>query len=153
VFIAVFFIGLFEATLQEKIALAILMPVVASMGGIAGTQTLILVTRGIATGRVTSSNLKVLMNKEVAIGFLNGIIWSVVIALATYFWFEDVMLSLVIAMAVIVNLIFAAFSGAFLPSLLIKFKIDPALAGGVILTTITDVIGFVAFLGLASLVI
>ncbi len=153
VFIAVFFIGLFEATLQEKIALAILMPVVASMGGIAGTQTLILVTRGIATGRVTSSNLKVLMNKEVAIGFLNGIVWSVVIALATYFWFEDVMLSLVIALAVIVNLIFAAFSGAFLPSLLIKFKIDPALAGGVILTTITDVIGFVAFLGLASLVI
>ncbi|MEO1890648.1 MAG: magnesium transporter [Candidatus Thioglobus sp.] len=153
VFIAVFFIGLFEATLQEKIALAILMPVVASMGGIAGTQTLILVTRGIATGRVTSSNLKVLMNKEVAIGFLNGVVWSVVIALATYFWFEDVMLSLVIALAVIVNLIFAAFSGAFLPSLLIKFKIDPALAGGVILTTITDVIGFVAFLGLASLVI
>jgi len=153
VFIAVFFIGLFEATLQEKIALAILMPVVASMGGIAGTQTLILVTRGIATGRITTSNLKVLMNKEVAIGFLNGIVWSVVIALATYFWFEDVMLSLVIALAVIVNLIFAAFSGAFLPSLLIKFKIDPALAGGVILTTITDVIGFVAFLGLASLVI
>ena len=153
VFIAVFFIGLFEATLQEKIALAILMPVVASMGGIAGTQTLILVTRGIATGRVTTSNLKVLMNKEVAIGFLNGIVWSVVISLATYFWFEDVMLSLVIALAVIVNLIFAAFSGAFLPSLLIKFKIDPALAGGVILTTITDVIGFVAFLGLASLVI
>jgi len=153
VFIAVFFIGLFEATLQEKIALAILMPVVASMGGIAGTQTLILVTRGIATGRVTTSNLKVLMNKEVAIGFLNGIVWSVIIALATYFWFEDVMLSLVIALAVIVNLIFAAFSGAFLPSLLIKFKIDPALAGGVILTTITDVIGFVAFLGLASLVI
>ncbi len=153
IFIAVFFIGLFEATLQEKIALAILMPVVASMGGIAGTQTLILVTRGIATGRVTTSNLKILINKEVAIGFLNGIVWSVVIALATYFWFDDVMLSLVIALAVIVNLIFAAFAGAFLPSLLIKFKIDPALAGGVILTTITDVIGFVAFLGLASLVI
>jgi magnesium transporter len=132
IFIAVFFIGLFEATLQEKIALAILMPVVASMGGIAGTQTLILVTRGIATGRVTTSNLKILINKEVAIGFLNGIVWSVVIALATYFWFDDVMLSLVIALAIIVNLIFAAFAGAFLPSLLIKFKIDPALAGGVI---------------------
>jgi magnesium transporter len=153
VFIAVFFIGLFEATLQEKIALAILMPVVASMGGIAGTQTLILVTRGIATGRVTHSNLKVLMNKEVAIGFLNGVLWSVVIGLATYVWFADLVLSLVIAAAIIVNLIFAAFSGAFLPSLLIKFKIDPALAGGVILTTITDVIGFVAFLGLASLTI
>ena len=153
VFIAVFFIGLFEATLQEKIALAILMPVVASMGGIAGTQTLILVTRGIATGGVTTSNLKVLMNKEVAIGFLNGIIWAIVIGVATYVWFEDVMLSVVIACAIIVNLIFAAFSGAFLPSILIKLKIDPALAGGVILTTITDVIGFVAFLGLASLVI
>ncbi|MBT3276683.1 magnesium transporter [Candidatus Thioglobus sp.] len=153
VFVAVFFIGLFEATLQEKIALAVLMPVVASMGGIAGTQTLILVTRGIATGRVTTSNLKVLMSKEVAIGFLNGILWSVVIGLATYVWFADLTLSLVIASAIVVNLIFAAFSGAFLPSLLIKFKIDPALAGGVILTTITDVIGFVAFLGLASLVI
>jgi len=153
VFVAVFFIGLFEATLQDKIALAILMPVVASMGGIAGTQTLILVTRGIATGRVTTSNLKVLVNKEVAIGFLNGVLWSSVIGLATYVWFEDLTLSLVISTAIIVNLIFAAFSGAFLPSLLIRFKIDPALAGGVILTTITDVIGFVAFLGLASLVI
>ncbi len=153
VFVAVFFIGLFEATLQDKIALAILMPVVASMGGIAGTQTLILVTRGIATGRVTTSNLKVLMSKEVAIGFLNGILWSSVIGLATYVWFEDLTLSLVISTAIVVNLIFAAFSGAFLPSLLIRFKIDPALAGGVILTTITDVIGFVAFLGLASLVI
>ena len=153
VFVAVFFIGLFEATLQEKIALAILMPVVASMGGIAGTQTLILVTRGIATGRVTHSNLKVLMSKEVSIGLLNGLLWSVIIGVATYIWFEDLTLSLVIALAIVVNLIFAAFSGAFLPALLIKFKIDPALAGGVILTTITDVIGFVAFLGLAALVI
>lgn len=153
VFIAVFFIALFEATLEEKIALAILMPVVASMGGIAGTQTLILVTRGIATGRITTSNLKALMSKEVAIGFLNGILWALVIGLATYIWFADLLLSVVIALAVIVNLIFAAFSGAFLPALLIKFKIDPALAGGVILTTITDVIGFVAFLGLASLAI
>lgn len=153
VFIAVFFIGLFEATLQEKIALAILMPVVASMGGIAGMQTLILVTRGIATGRITSSNLKVLMSKEVAIGTLNGLIWALIIGLATHLWFNDVLLSVVIALAVIVNLIFAAFAGAILPSLLTKFKIDPALAGGVILTTITDVIGFVAFLGLASLVV
>ena len=143
-FIAVFFIGLFEATLQEKIALAILMPVVASMGGIAGTQTLILVTRGIATGRITTTNIKALVSKEVAIGFLNGILWSVVIAIATYLWFADIQLSIVIALAIVANLIFAAFSGAFLPSLLVKLKIDPALAGGVILTTITDVIGFVA---------
>ncbi len=152
-FIAVFFIGLFKATLEQKVALAILMPVVASMGGVAGTQTLILVTRGIATGRVTISNLKLLMTKEVAVGFLNGIFWAVIIAIATYIWFEDAVISLVISLAIIANLIFAAFSGAFLPLLLVKLKIDPALAGGVILTTITDVIGFVAFLGLAAMVI
>ena len=152
-FIAVYFIGLFEATLQQKIALAILMPVVASMGGIAGTQTLIIVTRGIATGRVTTANIKALINKEVAVSGLNGIIWSIVIALITYYWFADLLLSLIIALAIITNLVVAAFSGAFLPLLLSKLKIDPALAGGVILTTITDVIGFVAFLGLAALFI
>ena len=152
-FIAVYFIGLFEATLQQKITLAILMPVVASMGGIAGTQTLIIVTRGIATGRVTTANIKSLINKEVAVSGLNGVIWSIVIALATYYWFSDVVLSIVIGLAIIVNLVVAAFSGAFLPLLLTKLRIDPALAGGVILTTITDVIGFVAFLGLAALVI
>ena len=152
-FIAVYFIGLFEATLQQKIALAILMPVVASMGGIAGTQTLIIVTRGIATGRVTTANIKSLINKEVAVSGLNGVIWSIVIALTTYYWFSDVVLSVVIGLAIIVNLVVAAFSGAFLPLLLTKLRIDPALAGGVILTTITDVIGFVAFLGLAALVI
>jgi len=152
-FIAVYFIGLFEATLQQKIALAILMPVVASMGGIAGTQTLIIVTRGIATGRVTTANIKSLINKEVAVSVLNGIIWSIVIALTTYYWFNDIMLSVVIGLAIIVNLVVAAFSGAFLPLLQTKLRIDPALAGGVILTTITDVIGFVAFLGLAALVI
>ena len=152
-FIAVYFIGLFEATLQQKIALAILMPVVASMGGIAGTQTLIIVTRGIATGRVTSANIKALINKEVAVSGLNGIIWSLVIGLITYYWFSDLLLSLIIALAIITNLVVAAFSGAFLPLLLSKLRIDPALAGGVILTTITDVIGFVAFLGLAALFI
>ena len=152
-FIAVYFIGLFEATLQQKIALAILMPVVASMGGIAGTQTLIIVTRGIATGRVTTANIKTLINKEVAVSGLNGIIWSIVIGLITYYWFADLLLSLIIALAIITNLVIAAFSGAFLPLLLSKLKIDPALAGGVILTTITDVIGFVAFLGLAALFI
>ena len=152
-FIAVYFIGLFEATLQQKIALAILMPVVASMGGIAGTQTLIIVTRGIATGRVTSANIKTLISKEVAVSGLNGIIWSIVIGLITYYWFSDLLLSLIIALAIITNLLVAAFSGAFLPLALTKLKIDPALAGGVILTTITDVIGFVAFLGLAALFI
>ena len=151
--IAVYFIGLFEATLQQKIALAILMPVVASMGGIAGTQTLIIVTRGIATGKVTTANIKALINKELAVSGLNGIIWSLVIGLITYYWFSDLLLSLIIALAIITNLIVAAFSGAFLPLLLSKLRIDPALAGGVILTTITDVIGFVAFLGLAAIFI
>ena len=104
-FIAVYFIGLFEATLQQKIALAILMPVVASMGGIAGTQTLIIVTRGIATGRVTTANIKALINKEVAVSGLNGIIWSIVIGLITYYWFSDMLLSLIIALAIITNLV------------------------------------------------
>ena len=152
-FIAVYFIGLFEATLQQKIALAILMPVVASMGGIAGTQTLIIVTRGIATGRVSAANIRLLINKEVAVSLLNGFIWSIVIGLITFYWFSDFLLSFIIALAIIVNLLVAAFSGAFLPLMLTKLKIDPAIAGGVILTTITDVIGFVAFLGLAALFI
>ncbi|MBP05771.1 MAG: magnesium transporter [Chloroflexi bacterium] len=152
-FIAVYFIGLFEATLQQKIALAILMPVVASMGGIAGTQTLIIVTRGIATGRVSAANIRLLINKEVAVSLLNGFIWSIVIGLITFYWFSDLLLCFIIALAIIVNLVVAAFSGAFLPLMLTRLKIDPALAGGVILTTITDVIGFVAFLGLAALFI
>ena len=121
-FIAVYFIGLFEATLQQKIALAILMPVVASMGGIAGTQTLIIVTRGIATGRVTTANIKTLINKEVAVSGLNGIIWSIVIGLITYYWFADLLLRLIIALAIITNLVVAAFSGAFLPLLLSKLN-------------------------------
>jgi magnesium transporter len=152
VFIAIFFISLFEQTLEKVIALAILMPVVASMGGIAGTQTLILTTRGIATGRINISNLKILISKEVAIGVLNGLAWSVVIAILTYIWFENIILSIIIALAIIANLIVAAFYGAFLPLILKKLKIDPALAGGVILTTITDIIGFVCFLGLAALI-
>ena len=106
------------------IALAIPMPVVASMGGIAGTQTLIIVTRGIATGRVTTANIKTLINKEVAVSGLNGIIWSIVIGLITYYWFADLLLSLIIALAIITNLVVAAFSGAFLPLLLSKLKID-----------------------------
>lgn len=152
-FIAVFFIGLFETTLQNTIALAILMPIVASMGGIAGTQTLILATRGIATGKVTNSNLRTLTSKEMAVGLLNGCLWAIVIGFLTFLWFENQQIAWIIGFAVLVNLIFAAFSGAVLPSLLTKLNIDPALAGGVILTTITDVIGFVAFLGVASLVI
>lgn len=152
-FIVVYFIGLFEATIEQKIALAILMPVVASMGGIAGMQTLILVTRGIATKKINMSNIKSLLNKEVSIGILNGFLWALLIAVITFYWFGDLLISFIISLAIIFNLIIAAFSGACLPLFLKKMKIDPALAGGVILTTITDVMGFVIFLGLATIFI
>ena len=105
------------------------------------------------TKSLTSAATIILINKEVAVSVLNGVIWSIVIGLITYYWFSDLFLSIIIAVAIIVNLVVAAFSGAFLPLLLTKLKIDPALAGGVILTTITDVIGFVAFLGLAAIFI
>ena len=153
IFIAVFFIDLFAETIEQTIALAVLMPVVASMGGIAGTQSLILITRGVATGVVSRGNIGSLLNKEIIISLLNGVLWSVVIAFITYIWFADIRLSLIIAVAIIVNIFSAAIFGSLLPLILERFGIDPALAGGVILTTITDVIGFVAFLGLATIVL
>ncbi len=152
-FIAVMVINLFETTIQAKIALAVLMPVVASMGGIAGTQTLILFTRGIATNKISRINFKWLFSKEAGIGILNGIIWSAIISVIVYLWFDDILLSVVIAIAIIINLFIASISGVILPIMLTKLNIDPALAGGVILTTITDVIGFASFLGLASVLI
>jgi len=146
-------IGQFEATIEKLVALAVLMPVVASMGGIAGSQTLTLVIRGIATGQVGSANAKQLLNKELAVGALNGILWSVVVALVALLWFKDLQLSAIIAVAILVNLVVAALAGATIPLLLKKMNIDPALAGGVVLTTVTDVIGFLAFLGLAAIFI
>jgi magnesium transporter len=143
-------IGQFEATIEKLVALAVLMPVVASMGGIAGSQTLTLVIRGIATGQIGSSNARRLLNKELAVGVLNGITWAVVVSIIAFFWFDDELLSYIIAAAILVNLIVAALAGATIPMMLHKFKIDPALAGGVVLTTVTDVIGFLAFLGLAA---
>lgn len=150
-FIAVYFIGLFEATLEEKVVLAILMPIVASMGGIAGTQTLILVIRNMANDKINMSNIKSLLNKEVAVGLLNGILWALVVSIITFYWFNDLLVSFIISLAIVFNIIVAAFFGAFLPLFLKKLKIDPALAGGVILTTITDVVGFVLFLGMATI--
>ena len=143
-------IGQFEATIEKLVALAVLMPIVASMGGIAGSQTLTLVIRGIATGQIGSSNARRLLNKELAVGILNGMIWAIVVALIAFFWFDDKMLSYIIAAAILVNLIVAALAGATIPMILHKMKIDPALAGGVVLTTVTDVIGFLAFLGMAA---
>ena len=138
------------ATIEKVVALAILMPIVASMGGIAGSQSLALVIRAQALDQIGSSNSKLLILKESAIGLLNGIIWSGVIAAIVYFWFDSVFLGGVIAAAIMINLIIGAISGVSLPLILEKLDIDPALAGGVILTTITDVVGFVSLLGIAT---
>lgn len=146
-------IGQFEATIEKLVALAILMPVVASMGGIAGSQTLTLVIRGMALGRVGKTNSKRLLKKELLVGVFNGLIWAFIIAAVAGIWFDSVKLSYIIGAAIIINLFVAALAGASIPLILNKLKIDPALAGTVILTTVTDVIGFFAFLGLASIFI
>lgn len=142
---------LFEATLSQMAVLAILNTIVPSMGGVAGNQTLTLVIRGMALGHVSPSNSRWLINKELAIGFLNGVIWAVLIASVIALWKQDFTLGVIIAFAMLVNMIAAALSGATLPIIMKKLKIDPALAGSVILTTITDVVGIFAFLGTATL--
>ncbi|MFQ3248713.1 MAG: magnesium transporter [Glaciecola sp.] len=150
-FLASAFIGMFEATLQQVVALAVLMPVVASMGGIAGSQTLTLIIRGLALKQVTPANMMVLLVKELKVGGLNGVIWALVIGVVAYAWFSDPLLGAVIAIAIFLNIVAAAFAGVFVPVILDKLKIDPALSGSVILTTVTDIVGFVAFLGLGTL--
>jgi len=143
-------IGIFEATIEKIVALAILMPIVASMGGIAGSQSLALVIRAQALDQIGATNSKLLVYKESAIGLLNGIIWSIVVAGIVYLWFDSIFLGGVIAAALMINLIVGAISGVSLPLILERLNIDPALAGGVILTTITDVVGFVSLLGIAT---
>ena len=149
-FIASAVIGMFEATLDKVVALAILMPIVASMGGIAGSQTLTLVIRGMATGHIRHNNLKWLLSREVLVGLLNGTLWGLAVAVAAAIWFSDIIIGLIIGCALIINLVVAVFSGSVLPSLLKSMNIDPALAGSVLLTTITDVVGYFVFLGLAT---
>jgi magnesium transporter len=143
-------IGLFQGTIDQVVALAVLMPIVASMGGVAGSQTLTLVIRGQAIGHIDSNNVGWLLNREFIVGLSNGILWAFVIAAVTFVWFRDVHLSIIIGVAIVINLVVAAVAGTFLPVLLKRMKIDPALAGSVVLTTITDVVGFFAFLGLAA---
>jgi magnesium transporter len=150
-FLAAWVIGRFEDTIQQIVALAVLMPVVASMGGIAGTQTLTLAIRGLALGQLTSNNSRWLLMKELAVAAINSVIWALVVALIAWVWFSDPEIALVIGAAISINLLAAALAGALLPLALERFGIDPALAGGVILTTVTDVVGFLAFLGLATL--
>ena len=150
-FVASAVINLFQDTIEKVVALAVLMPIVASMGGIAGTQTLTVLIRGIAMGQVGRNNQLWLVNRELLIGIFNGLLWASVVAVAASVWFNDWHIGLIIAAAMVINLITAALTGAVIPLLMTRAKIDPALAGGVVLTTVTDVVGFVSFLGLATL--
>ena len=150
-FLAASVIDLFEATIQQIVALAVLMPIVASMGGIAGSQTLTLVVRGLALRQVTPANSASLLNKEVSVGLVNGLIWAVVVSIVAGLWFHNSHIGLLLGTAMLINLVCAAAAGVLIPVLLDKMGIDPALAGGVLLTTVTDVVGFMAFLGLATL--
>lgn len=149
-FLAAWVIGLYAQTLEKIVALAVLMPIVASMGGIAGSQTLTLAIRGLALGQISSGNRLWLSRKEVVIGVINGLIWAVVVAGIAWLWFDNPGISLVIAAAIVINLIAAAAAGIAVPILLHRFGIDPALSGSVVLTTVTDVVGFMSFLGLAT---
>jgi len=151
VFMAAWVIGRFEAALDQIVALAVLMPVVASMGGIAGSQTLTLTIRGLALNQIAGSNVRWLTLKELSVGALNGLVWSVVVAVVSYLWFGSLGIAVIIAAAMILNLLAAALSGVSIPLILTRMGIDPALSGAVILTTVTDIIGFLSFLGLASI--
>ncbi len=150
-FLASAVINLFEETIAKVVALAVLMPIVASMGGVAGSQTLTLVIRSMAQGQLVESNRRWLMKRELAVGVLNGALWAAIVAAAAATLFDDKMLGLIIATALIINLVVAALAGALLPGILKNLGIDPAIAGSVVLTTITDVVGFMSFLGLATL--
>ncbi len=143
-------INIFQDTIDKVVALAVLMPIVASMGGVAGSQTLTVVIRGIALGHISRGNLSWLLSREFQVGLINGLIWALIMGGIAAVWFDDKIIAFIIAAAMIINLIFAALAGALLPVVLKSMKIDPALAGGVALTTITDVVGFFAFLGLAT---
>lgn len=144
-------INIFQDTIEKVVALAILMPIVASMGGVAGTQTLTMVVRGIALGHIGRSNSSWLIKREALIGAINGCVFALIVAVAAALWFNDPRIGIIIAAAMLINLVTAGLAGAMLPMLLKSMNIDPALAGSVVLTTITDVVGFMSFLGLATL--
>ena len=151
-FLAAWVIGFFEEILDQVVALAILITIVPSMGGIAGSQTLTIAIRGLALGQLGSSNYRSLVTKEVSVGLLNGLIWAIVVASLSIAWFGNYNIGAVIAFALVVNLLAGAFAGALIPVILRQIGIDPAIAGGVVLTTVTDVVGIIAFLGMATLV-
>ena len=152
-FLAAWVIGLFEGSIEKMVALAVLMPVVASMGGVAGSQTLTLVTRGMALDQIGRRNIWKLAAHELTIGGFNGIFWAGVVAAIAYYWFNDLMLGMVFGAAMLIVIFTGALAGTFIPLILKWMGIDPALAGGVVLTTATDAIGFFAFLGLATIML
>lgn len=143
-------IAFYQDTIEKVVALAVLMPIVASMGGIAGTQSLTVLIRAMAMGQINDRTEIWLVRREILVSIINGLIWALVIAVIAAYWFDDTTLGLIIAFAIIINLITAGIAGASLPLILDRLRIDPALAGGVVLTTITDVVGFFAFLGVAA---
>ncbi|HEY5740373.1 MAG TPA: magnesium transporter [Gammaproteobacteria bacterium] len=152
-FLAAWVIGFFEDILDQVVALAILITIVPSMGDIAGSQTLTIAIRGLAVGQLGSSNYRSLLKKEVLVGLLNGLIWALVVATLSVLWFGNYSIGAIIAFALVVNLIAGALAGAVIPMVLRQIGIDPAIAGGVVLTTVTDVVGIIAFLGVATLVL
>jgi magnesium transporter len=152
-FLAASVVGRFEDTIEKVVALAVLMPIVAGMGGNAGTQVLALMVRGLALGQVGASNAKVLLWKEVRVALLNGLTLGALLAGVVWLWFNDLPLSLVIYAALIMNLLFASLAGVLVPLTLRRLGFDPALASGIFLTTVTDVMGFFVFLGLGTLIL
>ena len=149
-FLAAAVVNNFQTTVDKIVLLAVLMPVVPSMGGVAGSQSLTIITRAIALGQIDRTNAKRIMRKELLVGLLNGIGWAVIVAAFTFLWFGDWRIGGVIGAAMIINLFVAALAGFVIPLALKRMQIDPALAGGVVLTTVTDVIGYMAFLGLGA---
>jgi magnesium transporter len=149
-FLAAAVVDQFQSALDKIVLLAVLMPVVPSMGGVAGSQSLTIITRAIALGQIDRKNARGILRKELMVGALNGVAWAVVVAAATYLWFGDWRIGGVIGAAMIINLFVAALAGFSIPLALKRMDIDPALAGGVVLTTVTDVVGYAAFLGLGA---
>ena len=150
-FIASMSISIFQDTLDKIVYLAVLMPIVASMGGVAATQTLTIVLRGLTLEQINDTNIKWLFKRELAVSILNGIVLSILVGSATFLWFQDTLISILISCALIINLISSVFAGVIVPIVLRKLNQDPAIAGSVVVTTVTDVIGFLSFLGLATI--
>ena len=150
-FLASATISIFQESIDKLVYLAILMPIVASMGGVAATQTLTIFIRGMSLQQINATNITWLFKREVAVSIINGIVLSIIIGAITYFWFEDILISALICIAMSINLVAAVVAGVFVPTILRSLNQDPAVAGSVVVTTVTDVVGFFSFLGLATI--